>query len=68
MSQLYFSQIEANLETLWQVASADNRRMKDDAQKSIHRLEGHCRSSIRQKDDYDIFNNSDHELLLTGME
>ena len=34
-------QVEDDLETMWQVASADNRRMKDTLKRSMRKLKDH---------------------------
>ena len=54
-----FSQVESDLETMWQVASADNRRMKQSVKHTIERLKKHPHlhdllSDEEGRDDNDI--------------
>ena len=42
MFHIYFRQVEDDLETMWEVATADNRKMRETMRRSMRKLREHA--------------------------
>lgn len=55
--------MEDDLETMWQVASSDNRRMKDTMRRSIRKLKEHASINAILSSDIDMDNELTVDIL-----